>query len=34
VTRFARVAVVAPAVADLYRSLNDHIDEEWRRRLR
>jgi AcrR family transcriptional regulator len=30
----ARAAAVAPAVADLYRSLNDHIDEEWRRRLR
>jgi hypothetical protein len=29
-----RAAAVAPAVADLYRSLIDHIDEEWRRRLR
>jgi AcrR family transcriptional regulator len=27
-------AAVAPAVADLYRSLIHHIDEEWRRRLR
>jgi AcrR family transcriptional regulator len=30
----ARAAAVAPAVVDLYRSLIDHIDEEWRRRLR
>jgi AcrR family transcriptional regulator len=29
-----RAAAVAPAVADLYRTLIDHIDEEWRRRLR
>jgi AcrR family transcriptional regulator len=27
-------AGTAPAVAELYRSLIDHIDEEWRRRLR
>ena len=27
-------AGIAPAVAELYRSLIDHIDEEWRRRLR
>lgn len=27
-------ARVAPAVADLYRSLNGHIDHEWRRRVR
>jgi hypothetical protein len=27
-------AAVAPAVADLYRALIDHIDVEWRRRLR
>ena len=27
-------AGIAPAVAELYRSLIDHIDEEWRGRLR
>ena len=27
-------AGTAQAVAELYRSLSDHIDEEWRRRLR
>ena len=27
-------AGIAPAVAQLYRSLIDHIDEEWRGRLR